>query len=331
MATFSKNITDINSGLVEPRYQGNAGVTISKSEGLYSGHKASVMVAIPAYNEEVAIGSVVLRARRYAGKVVVVDDGSIDSTAKIAKMAGAEVISHEFNEGKGAAIRDAFEHARKANAEVLVLIDGDGQHNPDEIPALLEPIFNGEADVVNGSRFVNGNGKNVPKYRRLGQEVLTLTTNMGTKMHITDTQNGFRAFSRKTFDCFRFHENGMAIESEMLIDAANANMRIKEVPIDVRYDVAKASTYNPISHGFGVLGSVVSLVSQRRPLIFFCVPGAVLLLVGMTAAFVTFDQFNTTRNISIYYALITMMFVIMGMFSVFTGLILNAIQGLKRA
>ncbi len=288
-----------------------------------------VMVAIPAYNEEVAIGSIVLRSRKYADKVVVVDDGSVDKTAEIARMAGAEVISHKINEGKGAAIRDAFEYAKKTNTDILVLIDGDGQHNPDEIPLLLSPILNGEADVVNGSRFVNGNGRNVPRYRRLGQEVLTLATNTGTKMHITDTQNGFRAFSRKTFGCFGFRQNGMAIESEMLMDAANAEMRIKEVPIDVRYDVAKASTYNPITHGFVVLGSVISLISQRRPLMFFCVPGALVFVIGLFFAFLTFDAFNVTRNISIFYTMTTVTCIIVGTFSTFTGFILNAIQNIQ--
>lgn len=292
--------------------------------------KPKVVVAIPAYNEEVAIGSVVLRSKKYADDVVVIDDGSTDKTAEIAKIAGAEVISHKVNEGKGAGIKDAFEYAQKVGADILILIDGDGQHNPDEIPALISPLLKGEADMVNGSRFLDGNGNHVPVYRRFGQDVLTYATNAGSKMHITDSQNGFRAFSRKTYGLFSFNENGMAIESEMLMDANQADLRIKEVPIDVRYDV-KGSTFNPVTHGFGVLGNVISLVSQRRPLMFFCVPGVVLLIVGMTAAFITFDQFNTTRNISIYYALITMMFVIMGIFSVFTGLILNAIQGLKRA
>jgi glycosyltransferase involved in cell wall biosynthesis len=293
------------------------------------GKKPFVIVAIPAYNEEVAIGSVVLRSLKYADKVIVVNDGSKDRTAEIAKMAGADVIEHTTNSGKGAAVKDAFDYAKFVNADILVLIDGDGQHNPDELPVLLAPILEGEADLVNGSRFVNGNGHNVPKYRRLGQEVLTIATNTGTKLNITDTQNGFRAFSKKTFDCFSFHQKGMAIESEMLMDAANSEMRIKEVPINVKYDVAKASTYNPIKHGFNVLGHVISLVSQRRPLLFFCVPGALLLIIGIATAFMTFDIFNNTRNISILYAVITAMSVTIGTFSVFTGFILNAIRYIK--
>jgi len=336
MATEATESDSINSSYPLNRVQSKEVKKDAKlsSKALNLGahtNKPFVVVAIPAFNEEIAIGSVVLRSLKYADKVIVVNDGSKDRTAEIAKMAGADVIEHTINGGKGAAIKDAFDYAKFVNADILVLIDGDGQHNPDEIPVLLAPILKGEADFVNGSRFINGNGHNVPKYRRVGQEVLTAATNMGTHLDITDTQNGFRAFSRKTFDCFSFKQNGMAIESEMLMDAANADVRIKEVPIGVRYDVEKASTFNPVRHGFNVLGHVISLVSQRRPLVFFCVPGAALILIGLVAAFVTFDIFNTTRNISIYYALITMMLIIMGMFSIFTGLILNAIQGLKRS
>src|SRR5271157_3920087 len=263
--------TESEKGITKPIAEKNLTVELSLLP--------KIVVAIPAFNEEVAIGSVVLRSKLYADEVVVIDDGSRDKTATIARLAGATVIVHKTNQGKGIGIKDAFDHAKKVNADILVLIDGDGQHNPDEIPSLLIPIIQGEADIVNGSRFVNGNGHNVPKYRRVGQEVLTAATNAGSKTHITDTQNGFRAFSKKTFNSFSFQENGMAIESEMLMDAAQANLRIKEVPIDVRYDV-KGSTYNPVSHGFGVLGTVIKLVSERRPLLFFCAPGVILLIVG---------------------------------------------------
>ncbi len=287
-----------------------------------------IIVGIPAFNEEVAIGSMVLRARKYADKVIVIDDGSIDKTTDVAMTAGAHVVSKKNNGGKGAAIKDAFEYAKKVKADILVLIDGDGQHNPDEIPSLLAPIINGDADIVNGSRFLNNTKNHVPAYRRVGQEVLTLATNFGTKMHITDSQNGFRAFSKKSFECFTFKQNGMAIESEMLMDASKAKMRIREVPIDVRYDV-NGSTYNPIMHGLSVLGRVISIISERRPLIFFCVPGAVLLFIGLMATFEMFDIFNITRNISVYYAMVSSSCVILGVTSIFTGFILNAIQGIK--
>jgi len=287
-----------------------------------------IVVAIPAYNEEISIGSVVLRSLKYADKVIVINDGSKDKTSEIAKLAGADVIEHAANGGKGLAIKDAFDYAKNAKADILVLIDGDGQHNPDEIQSLLAPIVNGEAEIVNGSRFINCNKHNVPRYRRIGQEILTRATNAGTKLNITDTQNGFRAFSRKTFDCFSFQENGMAIESEMLMDAARARLRIKEVPINVRYDV-QGSTYNPVSHGVSVLGKIISIVSQRRPLLFFGVPGVLLSLIGFVSFLVVLTSFNSTRNIEVGSTLITVLCIMLGVLGIFTSFILNAIENIK--
>ncbi len=160
--------------------------------------RQKVIVAIPAYNEEVAIGSVVLRSLKHADIVIVIDDGSEDRTAEVAKAAGALVLSHAKNEGKGAGIRDAFLYANNSGADVLVLIDGDGQHDPHEIPHLIEPLITEEADLVNGSRFLGAAENNVPRYRRVGQEILTLATNAGTRRKITDTQSGFRAFAAWT-------------------------------------------------------------------------------------------------------------------------------------
>ncbi len=301
------------------------------NDGICAPGIRDAIVAIPAYNEEVAVGSIITRCKKYVDRVLVVDDGSRDHTAEVAVLLGAIVISHEANKGKGAAIRDAFEYAKKVNARALVLIDGDGQHNPDEIPSLLAPIMKGEADVVNGSRFLLKNGNHVPKYRRVGQEVLTLATNAGTRMRITDTQSGFRAFSRRAYDCFAFHQDGMAIESEMLMDAACAKMRIKEVPIGVRYDVAKASTYNPISHGIGVLGQVIWLLSRRRPLLYLCVPGILLILSGSIFIFLETRALNAHSDIAVIYGTIGTFAISLGITSLLMGIIFMYINKMRLA
>jgi glycosyltransferase involved in cell wall biosynthesis len=135
---------------------------------------SGIAAILPAFNEEVSIGSMVLRARRYADRVIVVDDGSSDRTAEIAEQAGAEVIQHPENRGKGAALRTGFESLN--GEKIVVTMDTDGQHNPSDIPKLVEPILKGEADMVNGSRYINGNKKDTPLYRRLGQIMLLAWT-----------------------------------------------------------------------------------------------------------------------------------------------------------
>jgi glycosyltransferase involved in cell wall biosynthesis len=326
--TKSELVTIERSGQVPPDH---GGMLVSPVPGGEAGDIISpnpmIIVAIPAYNEEVAIGSIILKARKHASRVIVIDDGSADNTAEIAKLAGALVISHRHNEGKGAGIRDAFAFAKRLGADILVLIDGDGQHNPGEIPGLIEPILKDEADFVNGSRFLEkkAGGNNVPLYRRLGQEVLTLATNAGTRRKVTDTQNGFRAFSKKTFGCFSFGEKGMAIESEMLIDASTARMRLKEVPISVRYDI-KGSTFNPFTHGLAVLNKVFGLVSQQRPVLCYCLPGVAMMLLGAIFAFMLMNGFNATHNLDVEYGLGSMLSLIPGVAIFSNGLMLTTMK-----
>ncbi len=213
------------------------------------------IVIIPAFNEEVAISSIVKRSMKYADEVLVVDDGSTDRTFQIAKDAGARVIKHYNNLGKGISLKDAF--AEVKGYDIVVTIDGDGQHNPDEIPDLIRPILENRADLVNGSRYLDGFDDETPAYRRVGQRVLDIATNVTSGTHVTDSQSGFRAFSGKTIPYFRFRDTGFGIESEMLADAAENNFRIVEVPITVRYDVENSSTKGPVTHGVGVLIKII--------------------------------------------------------------------------
>lgn len=213
------------------------------------------IVIIPALNEEAAIGDVVRTSKRYVDDVLVIDDGSSDRTSQIAEDAGARLIKHPINLGKGVSLRDAF--GEVSGYDIVVTIDGDGQHNPDEIPLLIKPILDGEADFVNGSRYLDGFDENTPAYRRVGQRVLDIATNITSGTNVTDSQSGFRAFSAKTVTCFRFRDTGFGIESEMLADASENNLRIVEVPITVRYDVENSSTKGPVTHGVGVLIKII--------------------------------------------------------------------------
>ncbi|WP_405307279.1 glycosyltransferase family 2 protein [Methanobrevibacter sp.] len=209
------------------------------------------IVIIPAFNEQAAIGSVVEKSLQYADDVLVVDDGSSDNTSEIAEKAGASLLKHPTNFGKGVSLRDAF--GQVDGYDIVVTIDGDGQHNPDEIPDLIMPIKEDKADFVNGSRYLNGFDDNTPAYRRVGQRVLDIATNITAGTDVTDSQSGFRAFKGSTISCYKFRDPGFGIESEMIADAAENNLRILEVPITVKYDVENSSTKGPVTHGVGVL------------------------------------------------------------------------------
>ena len=211
---------------------------------------ANIVAIIPAYNEEEALIDVIPKTLQYVDKVIVVNDGSADNTSEVAIKSGAEVINHTTNLGKGEALKSGFNAI--SNDSIIITIDGDGQHNPDEIPDLLKPIIDDGADLVNGSRYMNGPEENTPAYRRVGQKVLDIATNISAGTKVTDSQSGFRAFSPKAKNCFRFKDTGFGIESEMLVDAAEAGLKIVEVPITVRYDL-DGSTKDPITHGVGVL------------------------------------------------------------------------------
>jgi glycosyltransferase involved in cell wall biosynthesis len=284
---------------------------------------SSITALLPAYNEEISIGSVVLRACQYADRVVVIDDGSYDRTAEVAALAGAEVLRHSENQGKGAALKTGF--ASLNGDAVIVTIDTDGQHDPADIPHLVAPILAGQADMVNGSRYLKGNKKDTPLYRRLGQKVLDLFTNMDSGLCVTDSQSGFRAFSGRTKNVFRFGQTGLAIESEMLADAAAAGLRIQEVEIGVRYDV-DGSSEHPVAHGLRVLVKVLHDMELRRPLYYFTAPGMLMAGAGI---FMGLDFLQTFyRGGSLYYGpvLFMMLLTLIGSFMALTGVILHSIS-----
>ena len=280
------------------------------------------VAVIPAFNEEVAIGSVVLLTGEHVDEVIVVDDGSTDRTAHVAEMAGARVIRHHRNMGKGAALKTGFE---AADADVIVTLDADAQHNPAEIPKLVEPILMGEADVVNGSRYLYGRDENTPRYRRVGQKILDTATNISTGLEITDTQSGFRAFSSRSIPHFRFRDPGFVVESEMLTDAAEAGLRIVEVEVGVRYDV-DGSTRNPITHGVSVLLKIIGDLELKRPLYYFTLPGLIIGVTGAILSLMFIRDYITGLSVNMGPTLVAVMLTLFGTFFIFTGIILDSMR-----
>jgi hypothetical protein len=214
-----------------------------------------IVAAVPCYNEARFIEDVVRRAQRYVDSVVVVDDCSTDNTAEVAQAAGARVIQHPTNMGPGTAARSCLKAGRDLNADILVTLDGDGQHNPDEIPEVIAPILNGEADLSIGSRFL-GRYNNVAAYRRFGIDVITFLYNVGSPVKITDGQSCFRAHNRRALETLQITEPGFGFSVETLVQARNAGLHIRETSISCVYH-EESHSMNPVIHGVGVALMVV--------------------------------------------------------------------------
>ena len=238
-----------------------------------------ITIGIPAYNEEKNIAKIIIKLKKITDSIIVCDDGSSDMTSEIAKNLGVIVISHKKNMGYGAAIRTIFEKSAEIGSDILVTFDADGQHRIEDVSRVLHPLENNEADIVIGSRFL-GKQSNVPNYRKLGIKVITQVTNSSIKTKLTDSQSGFRAYSKQVLSKISLSEVGMGISTEILIKASSEGLRITEVPITILYS-GDTSTHNPVSHGTSVLFSTIKFTSIEHPLKFYGIPSVIFLTIGV--------------------------------------------------
>lgn len=284
-----------------------------------------VVVVIPSYNEERFIGSVVLKIRRFPVNILVVDDGSSDSTADIAVLAGAMVLRQPTNQGKGAALNVGIQRARELNPDAIVVIDADGQHLPEELPLVVRPVLKGEADIVVGSRYLEKEN-DVPTHRVMGHRVINWITSTASRVSVSDSQSGYRAFSPRAFQDLNFSSKGFSVESEIQFLAHEKNLTVKEVPITVRYtDPPKRSV---ISQGLTVLDGIIKLTSQYRPLLYFGLPGLFLILVGMGWGFVVIEIYRRIHQLAVGYAMISVLLSIVGLTLLSNGVILHSLRAL---
>jgi glycosyltransferase involved in cell wall biosynthesis len=282
-----------------------------------------VVVIIPAFNEERSVGSVVLRLRQLVETVIVVDDGSDDATGDVARLAGANVVIHPTNSGYGAAIRTGLTTAQTLDASAVVLMDADGQHRVEDLRDVVRPILDDEADVVVGSRFADGRTR-VPHVRRIAQHGLTWLSNVGSGIKLTDSQSGMRAFSPRAVDALLLTSTSMSAASEMQFLASDANLRVREVPIEVRY--FGEAKRNPVGQGLDVLNGILRLISERRPLLFFGLPGLILVLVGLVFGLDVVLTFDRVRVLLVGELIVGVALGVVGTLSLFTGIMLNALQ-----
>ena len=287
---------------------------------------SSVVVGIPAYNEAATIGSVVVAAGKHVDEVVVVDDGSIDATPEIAREAGATVIRQDRNQGKGAAVRRALSYAREHDVEQFVLLDGDGQHDPDEIPDVAAPVVNGDTDLVIGSRYLEDGEDETPTYRRVGQRVLDFLTFGPSKTRVTDSQSGFRALSPLAVDELAVTTDNFGVETEMIDLASRSGLAIAERPIEARYEGIDGQTQNPLRHGLTVIAFILQLTRDKHPLAFFGLPGLVCVILGSLYGLQGYIIYQDTGVFLPVKALGSGFIILLGMLCLFTGLILNSVS-----
>jgi glycosyltransferase involved in cell wall biosynthesis len=288
-----------------------------------------VIVGIPAFNEEKNIAVLITQLKKIADKIIVCNDGSTDLTSEIAEELGATVINHEKNLGYGAAIRSIFLKSKDLDGDILVTFDADGQHRTEDINSVINPIINGESDLVIGSRFLDESEKDVPKYRKAGINLITKITNATIKKQLTDSQSGFRAYSKKVLNELNPSELGMGISTEILIKASAKNFRISEVPIKIVYD-GDTSTHNPISHGSSVLLSTIKFTSIEHPLKFYGIPSMIFFAIGLLFTSLSIEYYADIGRLNTNLTLIGAGSILIAVVLLLTGILLYSLVSVVR-
>ena len=288
-----------------------------------------IIVGIPAFNEEKNIARIITRLNKITDSIVVCNDGSTDLTSEIAEKMGALVINHKKNLGYGGAIRSIFLKAKEINGDVLVTFDADGQHRIQDIENVTNPIINQEADLVIGSRFLDDSEKEVPQYRKVGIKVITKITNASINEKLTDSQSGFRAYSKQVVSELNPSELGMGISTEILIKASSKNFKILEVPIKILYS-GDTSTHNPVSHGSSVILSTIKYTSIEHPLKFYGIPSMIFFIIGISFAYLSAQYYSEIGRLNTNLTLVAGGTIVIAIVLLLTSILLYTLVSVVR-
>ncbi len=222
----------------------------------------TVSVVIPVFNEERTIGDIIARTKsimeqaKLPYEVLVVDDGSLDKSAEISQASEAQVL-RKAHQGKGHALRLGFEQAK---GNVIVTLDSDGSHNPEEIPLVLRDIIDNKVDFVIGSRFLNTgvNSPKIPNVNRIGNRIFNNLIRLFTGVKISDSQSGFRAIRSSVIKKMRLNSRGYEVESEMLVKALKIGARVTEIPVSFEQRTVGRSRLDPLKDGTKILYSIIT-------------------------------------------------------------------------
>lgn len=299
-------------------------------EGI-SSKKDKLVIMIPAYNEEKSIGRVIKEIpREIEGldkiEILVINDGSTDSSGNIAENAGAKVFSHKTNLGLGVTFRDGLEKALEMDADIIVNIDADFQYDPKEIPKLIEPVINERADIVLGDRQID-KLKHMPPSKKCGNKIATWLVRRITGLPIRDAQTGFRAFSRDA--ALRMNLRGdYTYVQETLIQAANKNLKIEQIPVEFREREGESRLITNIFSYAKYAGlNIIKSYRDYRPLEVFTAIGGTIILIGLIFGVrVVVDFLNFGRVAHLPSAILTTMLVVTGLLVITFGLLADMLK-----
>ena len=288
-----------------------------------------IIIGIPAYNEEKNIAGIITKLKNVSNDIIVCNDGSTDLTANIAEDMGAIVVNHEKNLGYGGAIRSIFLKAKDLAGDVLVTFDADGQHRIEDIDGVIAPILENQSDIVIGSRFLDDSEKEVPQYRKMGIKVITKITNATIKKELTDSQSGFRAYSKQVLNEISPSETGMGVSTEILIKASSKDFKISEVPIKILYG-ENTSTQNPITHGSSVIFSTIKFTSIEHPLRFYGIPSVIFMIIGFSFTYLAIQYYTEIGRLNTNLTIISAGTILIGVILLISAILLYSLVSVVR-
>ena len=275
-----------------------------------------IMVCIPTYNAESTISEAVKKCKEFADLVLVVDDGSTDNSESVAREAGAEILSHKINLGYGGAIKSGLAEALKRKVQVAITFDADLQHDPQDLPKLINPILSNSADIVIGSRFLERND-HVKPYRKFGIKLITKIVN---------------SFSGNNINALKkivpvLETEGMGMSAEILLKAAVSKLKIIEVPRKELYpENVETSSQNPLRHGLTVVLTIVKLIIETKPLPSFGIPSLIFFFASIISSLSVIDFYNHAGRLPVGMTVFTLLLVSIGFFLLLAAIILYVLS-----
>ncbi|MGC1134913.1 MAG: glycosyltransferase family 2 protein [Nitrososphaeraceae archaeon] len=292
-----------------------------------------IIAVIPALNEANNIATILSDTLIEVDYVIVVDDGSTDETAaKAQTFNNTTVLRNKRNLGKGASLTRGFIEALRHNPDILVTLDGDGQHDPKYIPKLIASMKQESADIVIGSRYKDESVSEAPRLRRFGLSIINRVNRSIVKSDLKDTSSGFRAYTKNSIQILiDVDSKGYGLEFEQLAKAESHGLNIVEVPIKVKYKgLSRTSKKNSFLLGANILSTLLKIAVERRPLMYFGVAGVIFFAIAAAVGSELLVLFNESRYFSIPLAVIALGFGLVGLLLILVSLVLHAMKRLRR-